>query len=234
MSMAGGRFVPGDATDFRVTVSGAQGGDEASTSLRNLRCEVEALTGQELDAADTSSVAGPGLVRIRGEAGDGASFTALVVALPLPAKGATAQEFAVFCDGLPASQEAAAAVRGDDLSLSSLGGSAGAQDAGSQPEIAFLDPCVVVKAPLADLGAGGAADSAGAVVSPMPGKVVSVSAEAGQAVQAGDTLVVLEAMKMEHNVKAPRDVVVKAVHVSPEQQVADGEVMVEFEGEADE
>jgi len=79
------------------------------------------------------------------------------------------------------------------------------------------------------MGTGGSSDNAAAVMSPMPGKVVSVNAKAGDSIAAGQTLVVLEAMKMEHNVKAPRDVVVKTVHVARDQQVADGEVMVEFE-----
>jgi biotin carboxyl carrier protein len=46
----------------------------------------------------------------------------------------------------------------------------------------------------------------------MPATVVQVLTQAGSAVRAGDTLVVLEAMKMELAIRAPADAVVKAVH----------------------
>lgn len=64
------------------------------------------------------------------------------------------------------------------------------------------------------------------VKAPMPGKVLSVSAKSGAAVTRGETLAVLEAMKMEHALVAPRDGVVEAVHASAGQQVADGDVLV--------
>lgn len=64
------------------------------------------------------------------------------------------------------------------------------------------------------------------VKAPMPGKVLSVLAVAGSAVTRGETLAVLEAMKMEHALTAPRDGVVEAVHASAGQQVADGDVLV--------
>jgi 3-methylcrotonyl-CoA carboxylase alpha subunit len=60
----------------------------------------------------------------------------------------------------------------------------------------------------------------------MPGKVLSVLATAGKAVTRGETLAVLEAMKMEHALAAPRDGVVETVHASAGQQVADGDVLV--------
>ena len=64
------------------------------------------------------------------------------------------------------------------------------------------------------------------VKAPMPGKVLSVLAIAGAEVTRGETLAVLEAMKMEHALVAPRDGVVEAVHASAGQQVADGDVLV--------
>src|SRR5262249_32254271 len=54
--------------------------------------------------------------------------------------------------------------------------------------------------------------------SPMPGKVLKIMVEAGQKVSAGDPLIVLEAMKMEHTMRAALDGVVEAILVS------DGEV----------
>jgi len=64
------------------------------------------------------------------------------------------------------------------------------------------------------------------VKAPMPGKVLSVLARPGKAVTRGETLAVLEAMKMEHALAAPRDGVVEAVHAVAGQQVADGDVLV--------
>ena len=61
--------------------------------------------------------------------------------------------------------------------------------------------------------------AAGGCVAPMPGKVVKLLVSVGQSVSAGDTLVVLEAMKMEHAVKAPTDGVVERLPVSEGEQV---------------
>ena len=65
----------------------------------------------------------------------------------------------------------------------------------------------------------GAALAAGALVAPMPGKVVKVLASVGQEVAAGAPLVVLEAMKMEHTVRATEAGIVRAVHVVVGDQV---------------
>ncbi|MFN8719404.1 MAG: acetyl/propionyl/methylcrotonyl-CoA carboxylase subunit alpha [Rhodospirillales bacterium] len=79
--------------------------------------------------------------------------------------------------------------------------------------------------------AGGAADEAGGgrLASPMPGKVVAVLAEAGQAVVRGQPLLVLEAMKMEHTIRAPADGRVVAVCYRPGDQVSEGEDLIGFE-----
>jgi acetyl-CoA carboxylase biotin carboxylase subunit len=65
----------------------------------------------------------------------------------------------------------------------------------------------------------GAQAVAGGLVAPMPGKVVKVLVAAGQEVVAGAPLVVLEAMKMEHTVRAHDPGVVRAVHVTVGDQV---------------
>jgi biotin carboxyl carrier protein len=65
---------------------------------------------------------------------------------------------------------------------------------------------------------------------PMPGMVVRVQIKAGDKVSAGAGLVVLEAMKMENELKAAAAGVVKAVRVSPGEAVEKGQVLVEFEG----
>lgn len=60
----------------------------------------------------------------------------------------------------------------------------------------------------------------------MTASVWKVNVEVGQAVNPGDELVILESMKMEIPVEAPSAGTVSAVHVSPEDQVAEGAVLV--------
>ncbi len=67
------------------------------------------------------------------------------------------------------------------------------------------------------------------VMSPMPATVVAIKAAVGQAVSQGDTLIVLEAMKMELPIKAPRDGVVKAVHCAAGDLVTPGVNLLEFD-----
>jgi geranyl-CoA carboxylase alpha subunit len=61
------------------------------------------------------------------------------------------------------------------------------------------------------------------------GKVIAVHAVPGQAVRRGDTLLVIESMKLEHAVNAPHDAVLAAVMVEPGQQAAPGQVLLRFE-----
>jgi 3-methylcrotonyl-CoA carboxylase alpha subunit len=77
-----------------------------------------------------------------------------------------------------------------------------------------------------------AAVAEGACVAPMPGKVVKVLVSAGQAVCAGDTLMVLEAMKMEHTISAPEDGVVVELPVAEGDQV-EAEAILIVVGPAD-
>ena len=72
--------------------------------------------------------------------------------------------------------------------------------------------------------------AAGALVAPLPGTVVKVAVAAGDAVSAGDTLVAIEAMKMEHEVRAPSDGTVTEVHVSAGEQVEAGRLLVVIDG----
>lgn len=67
------------------------------------------------------------------------------------------------------------------------------------------------------------------VMSPMPATVVAINAAPGQAVSQGDTLIVLEAMKMELPIKAPRNGVIKAVHCASGDLVQPGVNLLEFE-----
>ena len=65
--------------------------------------------------------------------------------------------------------------------------------------------------------------------SPVSGVVVRIAAQVGQALQTGDVLVVLEAMKMETNITAPNGGRIAAIKVNPGDSVQSGQVVVEFE-----
>jgi len=73
------------------------------------------------------------------------------------------------------------------------------------------------------------AASDGAILSPMPGKIVSVAVEAGQSVVKGQTLLTLEAMKMEHALAAPFDGVVAELSATAGGQVSEGVVLARLE-----
>ena len=70
---------------------------------------------------------------------------------------------------------------------------------------------------------------AGGLVAPMPGRVVSIGVEAGQAVAAGDLLRIVEAMKMEHRVLSPRAGVVAELRARLDDQVNAGDLLVVIE-----
>lgn len=63
---------------------------------------------------------------------------------------------------------------------------------------------------------------------PMPGLIVDVRVQPGQAVQKGDPLLVLEAMKMENILKAPADGTVSAIKVGLRDNVQKGQLLVQF------
>ncbi|GAB3468208.1 acetyl/propionyl/methylcrotonyl-CoA carboxylase subunit alpha [Polaromonas eurypsychrophila] len=79
--------------------------------------------------------------------------------------------------------------------------------------------------------AAGAASASRAMElrAPFNGKLLVVKVAAGATVQRGDTLLVIESMKLEHAVCATRDAVVAAVEVAPGQQTATGQVLLRFE-----
>jgi acyl-CoA carboxylase subunit alpha len=66
----------------------------------------------------------------------------------------------------------------------------------------------------------------GGCLAPMPGKILAVRVQDGQTVKQGEALIILEAMKMEHDVVAPHDGVVREVRVEAGQQVDAGDVLV--------
>ena len=72
-----------------------------------------------------------------------------------------------------------------------------------------------------------------ALTAPMPGLIKIVAAAPGDAVSAGKTLLVMEAMKMEHRLTAPRDGIVEAVLCTEGAQVAEGAVLLRLAPLAD-
>ena len=67
------------------------------------------------------------------------------------------------------------------------------------------------------------------LLSPMPGLLVSLSVEEGDAVSAGEQLAVVEAMKMENVLRAERDGVIKAVHAAAGDSLVVDQSILEFE-----
>lgn len=82
---------------------------------------------------------------------------------------------------------------------------------------------------LAEDDQGGA--SGNAITSPMPGQVRAVNCTAGDTVKEGETLIVTEAMKMEHSLKAPRDGIIAEVMAQAGDQVEEGAILLTLEQE---
>ncbi|WP_185995391.1 ATP-binding protein [Nocardioides campestrisoli] len=80
----------------------------------------------------------------------------------------------------------------------------------------FVDPSEVV--------------ATGSLLAPMPGSVISVAVEEGAQVTAGQTVLVMEAMKMQHTVTAPTDGVVSQINVKAGSQVGAGDVLAVVDG----
>jgi 3-methylcrotonyl-CoA carboxylase alpha subunit len=68
----------------------------------------------------------------------------------------------------------------------------------------------------------------GGLTTPLPGVVAAVVAKVGQAVRAGDVLMVIEAMKMEHSIRAPYDGAVKVIHFASGDRVPEGSQLLEL------
>ena len=72
-------------------------------------------------------------------------------------------------------------------------------------------------------------DHAGGLIAPMPGQVRSVSVSVGDVVKKGQTLLTMEAMKMEIRIQALKDGAVKALHVAQGQTVEREQILIEME-----
>ena len=99
---------------------------------------------------------------------------------------------------------------------------------GSVTSVAPVAPVaapVPAPAPVAAPKATGTAGSV-KVEAPMPGTVLKVNVKVGDSVKQGDTVLVLEAMKMENEIAAPSDGVVASINVSQGATVETGDVLV--------
>ena len=74
-------------------------------------------------------------------------------------------------------------------------------------------------------------DFGGGLVAPMPGAILSIDIKPGDTVKKGDVLVILEAMKMEHRITAPRDGIVGSVQTEVGEQVENEQLLVTLEEE---
>ena len=75
---------------------------------------------------------------------------------------------------------------------------------------------------------GGMASASGEVNAPMPGLIVEVTAALGGEVAKGQTVIILESMKMQNELKSPVDGVVRAIHAEAGQAVDKNELLVEI------
>lgn len=80
-----------------------------------------------------------------------------------------------------------------------------------------------------EMTGGGESEADKTVVAPMPGLVVRVEVEVGAQVRAGQGVVIVEAMKMENELKAPADGVVARIEVQPGQTVDKGATLIVLE-----
>lgn len=75
----------------------------------------------------------------------------------------------------------------------------------------------------------GASKMVQSVLSPMPGLIFEINVEEGQEVMAGDSLMILEAMKMENVISSPRDGIIKKIAVTKGEAIEKKHLLIEFE-----
>ncbi len=107
-----------------------------------------------------------------------------------------------------------------DVTVEETGASAPAAPIAAAPApAAKAAPAAAPAAPAAPAGAE-------KVTSPMPGTVLAVKVADGQSVKKGETVVLLEAMKMENEIPAPRDGVVASISVNKGSSVQAGDLLI--------
>ena len=96
--------------------------------------------------------------------------------------------------------------------------------AGAVASAPVAAPAAAPKAPAAAPAASGAAGSV-KVAAPMPGKILAIKANNGQAVKRGDVIMILEAMKMENEITAPEDGTIASINVGVGDSVESGDTL---------
>lgn len=99
-------------------------------------------------------------------------------------------------------------------------------EAGAAPAAATVPAAAASVAPAAAPAAKGAAGAGTPVKAPLPGVITKVLVAAGQSVKKGDTVVVLEAMKMENNITAECDGAVTGICCAAGDSVMEGDTLV--------
>lgn len=108
-----------------------------------------------------------------------------------------------------------------DVTVEEKGSVAAAAPAAPAAPVAPAAPAKTEAPKPAATGKAGSVD----VTAPMPGKILSVKANAGQAVKKGEVILLLEAMKMENEVVAPQDGTVASINVASGDMVESGDVL---------
>ena len=98
---------------------------------------------------------------------------------------------------------------------------------GNEYEVSIATPLdQLIKEMGFEIGAGKQVNS---IKAPMPGLILTLNVEVGQEVREGDSLLILEAMKMENNFASPRAGIIKSILVEKGQAVDKGQLLIEFE-----
>lgn len=108
-----------------------------------------------------------------------------------------------------------------DVAVEELG--AGAVPAAAP--VAAPAPVAAAPAPAPATPAASGAEGAVKIAAPMPGKILAIKANAGQAVKRGDVVMILEAMKMENEITAPEDGTIAGINVAVGDSVESGDTL---------
>ncbi len=115
-------------------------------------------------------------------------------------------------------------VNGADYQVELENAPASAPAAPAAPAVAA--PAAATPAPAAPAAPKAPAGAGEKVNSPLPGVIVEVSVKEGQAVKSGQKVAVLEAMKMENEISAPKDGTITAIHVNKGDSILEGAPIV--------
>lgn len=120
-----------------------------------------------------------------------------------------------------------------DVTVEEIGGTPAIPVAATAAPVATSAPAPVATpaAPAASAPVPAAPKTTGAagavkVNAPMPGTILKINVTVGQAVKSGDSLCVLEAMKMENDIPAPKDGTVASIEVTQGSSVQSGDVLI--------